>query len=193
MKFISNDDETPVNNVKEFELSASETFKDIREQLIGNIDLWKKSLVRYLNGVADKVNIGRAKITAKVKEWIDPKYIAYTEETFVDGDVLGEYNRFLYVNPKPNELKNVLSPVRSSLDVDRSLGKKDKSNRPRATFLENSSVVRASSLLDILTHLRELERLLSIILQKLLVLAVKEALRKLQFLRTLVCKRTIFS
>lgn len=106
MKFISNDDETPVNNVKEFELSASETFKDIREQLIGNIDLWKKSLVRYLNGVADKV-----------KEWIDPKYIAYTEETFVDGDVLGEYNRFLYVNPKPNELKNVLSPVRSSLDV----------------------------------------------------------------------------
>lgn len=182
MKFISNDDETPVNNVKEFELSASETFKDIREQLIGNIDLWKKSLVRYLNGVADKV-----------KEWIDPKYISYTEETFVDGDVLGEYNRFLYVNPKPNELKNVLSPVRSSLDVDRSLGKKDKSNRPRATFLENSSVVRASSLLDILTHLRELERLLSIILQKLLVLAVKEALRKLQFLRTLLCKRTIFS
>lgn len=56
MKFISNDDETPVNNVKEFELSASETFKDIREQLIGNIDLWKKSLVRYLNDVADKVN-----------------------------------------------------------------------------------------------------------------------------------------
>lgn len=72
----------------------------------------------------------------------------YTEETFVDGDVLGERNRFLYVNPKPNELKNVLSPARSILDVDRSLGKKDKSSRPRATFLKNSSVTRANDLLS---------------------------------------------
>lgn len=147
MEFISNDDSTPVNNVKEFEQSASETFKDIREQLISNIDRWKKSLVRYLNGVADKVNIGQAKITAKVKEWINPSLTAYTEETFVDGDVLGESNRFLYVNPKPNELRNVLSPARSLLDVDRSLGKKDKSSRPRATFLKNSSVARANDLL----------------------------------------------
>ena len=38
MEFISNDDSTPVNNVKEFEQSASETFKDIRKQLINNID-----------------------------------------------------------------------------------------------------------------------------------------------------------
>lgn len=148
MEFVSNDDKTPVNNVKEFELSASETFKDIREQLISNIDRWKKSLVRYLNGVADKVNIGQAKITAKVKEWINPNLTTYTEETFVDGDVLGERNRFLYVNPKPNELKNVLSPARSILDVDRSLGKKDKSSRPRATFLKNSSVTRANDLLS---------------------------------------------
>ncbi|SEM79691.1 hypothetical protein SAMN05216431_10917 [Ligilactobacillus sp. WC1T17] len=93
-----------------------------------------------MNGVTDKVNIGQAKITSKVKEWINPDLAAYTEETVVDGDVLGESNRFLYVNPKPNELKNVLSPARSLLDVDRSFGKKDKSSRPRATFLKNSSV-----------------------------------------------------
>ena len=142
MEFISNDDSTPVNNVKEFEQSASETFKDIRKQLINNIDRQKKSLVRYLNGVTDKVNIGQAKITSKVKEWINPDLAAYTEETVVDGDVLGESNRFLYVNPKPNELKNLLSPARSLLDVDRSFGKKDKSSRPRATFLKNSSVAQ---------------------------------------------------
>ena len=143
--FISNGDMTPVNNVKSFKLSASEVLQDVREQLIRCIDRWKKSLRRYLKSPIDKTFIGRAKIKTEVAEWVDPTHGGgYVKGTFVEGNFLGETNRFLYINPKISELKNVLSPTG---EYDRCLGSLGKVNRPRATFLQNSSVTKANELL----------------------------------------------
>lgn len=128
---ISSEDKTPVNNVKAFKLSASDMLKDVREQLIKHLDRWKKTLRRYLNTSVDKTTIGRAKITAEVKEWVDPERSDYAKGTFAEGNILGESNRFLFVNPKISELKSRLSP---DGDRDYTLTSSRKISRPRATF-----------------------------------------------------------
>lgn len=141
---ISSEDKTPVNNVKAFKLSASDMLKDVREQLIKHLDRWKKTLRRYLNTSVDKTTIGRAKITAEVKEWVDPERSDYAKGTFAEGNILGESNRFLFVNPKISELKSRLSP---DGDRDYTLTSSRKISRPRATFLKNGSVANPNDLL----------------------------------------------
>lgn len=141
---VSNRDNTPVNNVRSFKLSASDILKNVREQFVKYIDRWKKSLRRYLNTSVDKTTIGRAKITAEVAEWVDPARSDYAKGTFTEGNILGESNRFLFVNPKISELKSSLSP---NGDYDYTLTSSRKVNRPRASFLQNSSVAKPNDLL----------------------------------------------
>lgn len=141
---VLNKDNTPVNNVRSFKLSASDMLKNVREQLIKYIDCWKKSLRRYLNASVDKTTIGRAKITAEVAEWVDPERSDYAKGTFAEGNILGESNRFLFVNPKIGELKSSLS---SDGDYDYTLTSSRKVNRSRASFLQNSSVAKPNDLL----------------------------------------------
>ncbi|NEF83737.1 MobV family relaxase [Ligilactobacillus murinus] len=141
---VSSEDNTPVNNVKAFKLSASNMLKDVREQLVKYIDRWKKSLRRYLNASVDKTTIGRAKVTAEVAEWVDSERSDYAEGTFAEGNVLGESNRFLFVNPKISELKSRVSPTG---DRDYTLTSPRKISRLRATFLKNSSVANPNDLL----------------------------------------------
>ena len=141
---ISSKDKTPVNNVKAFKLSASDMLKNVREQFVKYIDRWKKSLRRYLNTSVDKTTIGRAKITAEVAEWVDSDWSDYAKGTFAEGNILGESNRFLYVNPKISELKSRVSP---DGDYDYTLTSSREINRPRASFLQNSSVAKPNDLL----------------------------------------------